>query len=99
TTSGTSSGQKYPAYVSPRPTNPLSVWISMKAALRRFRHSLRNGSFVHGPVSRTVWTSVIFAFSFTVDRIIFILRHFLLGASILGIEELSWPQPPFFQAM
>src|SRR5437879_12279725 len=65
----------------------------MKAALRRFRHSLRNGSFVHGPVNRTVWTSVIFAFSFTVDRIIFILRPYLLGASIPGIEELSWPKP------
>ena len=39
---------------------PPSVRTSMNAALRSFRASRRNGSFVDGPVSRVVRTSVIF---------------------------------------
>ena len=41
------------------PFNPESVWISMKAALRRLRHFETKGSRVAGPVSKIVWTSVI----------------------------------------
>src|SRR5687768_1637876 len=54
-----------------------SVWISMKAALRRLRHSRMNGSLLYGPVRSTVRTSVIFT----------------SGTSLLGLQQgLDRPQ-------